>query len=238
MRRTIMKTRTSIAAAAMLLLPGSNAVALDASAGGISAGVGNGGASVGVGDISVGVGIGGGVSVGGGGGGTSGGTGSGSTGSTGGGSSTGTSAGSTGGTAGSTGASASTTRLGAVLGAGARITITLPASLRPRDEELIRKWLLEQEEGGPSPLVAVAGAPTEIVSACRQTVAQAAQPYGLVDLSVVSAGPARPLSEGGQLAPLLTRIVYQRQGGYEMRQAPIWCQVEVDGTVSGLIDAS
>ena len=77
---------------------------------------------------------------------------------------------------------------------------------------------------------------SDVLSACRETVVEAAQAYGMVDVTVSRHGPPRRLTDGGQLAHIFTRITYRHENGYEVRQAPIWCRLDDAGAVSALLD--
>jgi hypothetical protein len=77
-------------------------------------------------------------------------------------------------------------------------------------------------------------APRAIVNVCRNGIIQAALPFAPVRVDVVSAGKARKGEGGGQVARLVVRIVYDRDGGYETREAEVTCHVDADGTVVSL----
>jgi hypothetical protein len=78
------------------------------------------------------------------------------------------------------------------------------------------------------------GAPPEILNACRNGIVQAAQPFDAVRVDAVSAGSVQGTHDGGQIAPLVVRIVYDRQGGYETREAAVACHVDAAGSVVSL----
>jgi hypothetical protein len=78
-------------------------------------------------------------------------------------------------------------------------------------------------------LTPLAGVPTAIVAACREGIIKAARAYDPVQVDVVGAGSVRGVEEGGQIAPLVVRIVYDRQGGYETREARVSCYVDALG---------
>lgn len=211
---------------------------------GASAGIGSGGASVGAsadtgsGGASVGAGAG----TGGGGSGAGGSAGGGSSGSSGGSSGPSGSNGPSGssGSGGSNGPSnggmsvqATTHPVPAVPRPSLeRERILLPGNLRPNG----KGGILSRREIASLPMRRILGIPPQVIDACRQTVVQAARPYDLVAATVVSYGQTRRTDDGGYLAPVFTRIVYRRQGGYEVRQAPIWCWIDQGGVVSGLSD--
>jgi hypothetical protein len=70
-----------------------------------------------------------------------------------------------------------------------------------------------------------------MVRACRGAIETAAAPYGAVTVSAKSSGSVRRLKGGMVSAPIHVRIKYQRQGGPEIRQARIKCQLDAAGTV-------
>jgi hypothetical protein len=74
-------------------------------------------------------------------------------------------------------------------------------------------------------------APQPTVTACREGIVQGALPYDAVRVDAVSAGAVQQVQGGGHIAPLIVRIVYDRQGGYEVREARIACQVDAGGAV-------
>jgi len=83
-------------------------------------------------------------------------------------------------------------------------------------------------------MTAVARVPTAVVAACREGIIKAASAYDPVQVDVVGAGNAQLLEGGGQIAPLVVRIVYDRQGGYETREARVGCQVDAFGKAVSL----
>jgi hypothetical protein len=78
------------------------------------------------------------------------------------------------------------------------------------------------------------GVPLATVTACRNGIIEGAMPYDPVRVDAVSAGSLRQLEDGSRVAPLVVRIVYDRQGGYEVREAPIDCYVDANGAVVSL----
>ncbi|TPL88417.1 hypothetical protein FJ941_05865 [Mesorhizobium sp. B2-3-13] len=101
--------------------------------------------------------------------------------------------------------------------------ISLPRVLRPYGE------------GGRSSAVtaieAIPGTPGATVRACRVAIASAASPFGVVSIHATSAGSLRRLSRGAVSAPIAVRIHYKRQGGAEIRQARIRCDLDATGKV-------
>ena len=81
---------------------------------------------------------------------------------------------------------------------------------------------------------AMAGVPTAVVAACREGIINAAKPYDPVQIEVVGAGRVQELKAGGQIAPLVVRIVYDSQGGYETREARVGCHVNALGKAVSL----
>jgi hypothetical protein len=206
---------------------------------GVNAGVGSGGvtAGVGVGGAGVSAGIGGsGVSVG--------------TGATGG---TGAVAG--GGSTGQTSlvmvAPASS---GTGSGAGASMLappgggFALPASLKPNDHRRAngRQFVMAalHDVGvvpttpfdvaiDRRPVRAVAGTPMETVATCRAAILNAAASYNPVYATTASAGSPRATGRG-LVAPIQTKLIFMRQGGYEVRQSKVSCAISPEGLVAGL----
>lgn len=78
------------------------------------------------------------------------------------------------------------------------------------------------------------GTPSRMISACRDSVRQAAAPHGLVGLEAVSAGRPQRDGRGLTVAPLEVRVIYARQGGHEVRQSRITCRVNARGSVVAL----
>lgn len=258
----MMRSGIVLAAAAVFLWP-ATARAIDVGAGGVSAGGGlsGGGASAGVsaGGVSAGAsidggggsvsasGAGAGVSAGSGGvsAGVSAGGGAVSAGASAGGASAGVSAGggdaSAGATAGASGtngaAAAATGNAGTAVpqvAGAAQSTIVLPRYLRPTSGG--DAALLTRDEASSASIKQIVGTPRRVLRACKKSVAQAAIPYGSTQVSVRSYGRMKQLKDGGYLAPVFTRVTYKRRGGYEVRQAPIWCQIDASGVVSSLLD--
>ena len=77
-------------------------------------------------------------------------------------------------------------------------------------------------------------APLAMVTACRNSIVEGAMPHDPVRVDAVSAGDVRQLENGDRVAPLVVRIVYDRDGGYEVREAPIDCLVDASGAVVSL----
>ena len=101
-------------------------------------------------------------------------------------------------------------------------TIALPWTLRPsRGNDRLPTAAIE----------AVPGTPAAVVSACREAIESAATPFGMVSVRAKSAGTLRRLSRGAVSAPIQVRIHYSRQGGAEIRQAHIRCQLDATGRV-------
>jgi hypothetical protein len=242
-----MKTKTCLAVASAALILPFHAMALDI--GGIDASVGDGGISAGVegGGVSIGASVGGstetglsssiGGSVGSGGGSTSGGSGGGSSGT--GGTSGSGSGGTTTGVPSSPSEEAETASVSAAPARADRAfhgpsrSAVLPEDLRPRRFF----WWIEGDAPPDTPFatseIEIA---EEVLVACRDTVAEVAEPYGMVDVSMSVQGEPRDLENGGLLAPMFTTITYDRLTGHETRRARIWCQLDDAGKVSALLD--
>ena len=69
-----------------------------------------------------------------------------------------------------------------------------------------------------------------MVQDCRAAIVAAALPYGVVRVDAASAGPIQS-ARGGFAAPVEFRIVYNRRGGLETRQATINCRMNTAGRV-------
>ena len=76
--------------------------------------------------------------------------------------------------------------------------------------------------------------PTAIVAACRAGIIKAARAYDPVQIDVVGAGRVQRVQEGGQIAPLVVRIVYDHLGGYETRRARVSCYLDARGNAVAL----
>jgi hypothetical protein len=81
-----------------------------------------------------------------------------------------------------------------------------------------------------TPLVPRGGTPQQVVHNCREAIVAAALPYGVVRVDAVSAGAMRSAG-GGLAAPVEFRVVYNRQGGLETRQATINCRMNMAGRI-------
>ncbi len=81
---------------------------------------------------------------------------------------------------------------------------------------------------------AILGTPDNDVNSCRAAIEVAATPFGMLSVRVRAAGSQRRLGEGAISVPLDVHIEYAREGGIEIRQAPIRCDLDASGTVVGL----
>jgi hypothetical protein len=88
----------------------------------------------------------------------------------------------------------------------------------------------EDVERFRSPLTPRPGTPQAVVQSCRTAIVASALPYGVRRVDAVSAGPMQS-ARGGFAAPVEFRIVYNRQGGLETRQATINCRMNAAGRV-------
>jgi hypothetical protein len=132
-------------------------------------------------------------------------------------------------------------------------SISLPAALAPCDEGPRRRESARISPCGPrytayfpeigsvrgtredlqsfrTPLQPRSGTPQQVVQDCRAAIVAAALPYGVVRVDAASAGPMQS-ARGGFAAPVEFRIVYNRRGGLETRQATINCRMNTAGRV-------
>ena len=73
--------------------------------------------------------------------------------------------------------------------------------------------------------------PEQTLLACQNEIAEWAEPHDPVRIETVRSGHGRRQLNGDVVTPLNVRIVYDRQGGLETRQAQIDCTVNDDGAV-------
>jgi hypothetical protein len=83
-------------------------------------------------------------------------------------------------------------------------------------------------------LAFVPGTPVEIVWACREAIAAAARPHGAIQVDASSVGIMRRDGNGNIGAPLEVRVIYDRQGGPEIKQARIDCRLDSRRRVTDL----
>lgn len=100
---------------------------------------------------------------------------------------------------------------------------------RPSDREIDGRT--PQYRGAMAALGRAAAVPVGTVTACRNGIIWGARPHDPVRIDAVSAGKLRRMQGGGVIAPLMVRIVYDRQGGYEIREAKVNCQLNANGAV-------
>jgi hypothetical protein len=105
---------------------------------------------------------------------------------------------------------------------GVRQSITLPPILLPSGRS---------DRASAATAVDEPGTPAAVVRACRDAVESAATPFGVVSVRARSAGSLRRLGRGAVSAPVQVRIHYARQGGAEIRQARIRCNLDATGKV-------
>lgn len=110
--------------------------------------------------------------------------------------------------------------------AGTHRSVLLPQTLSPTGRANF--WQMR------TALAAVPGTPPAVVQACRQAVAAAAAPYGMVQVRATSAGTVSRLRKGGVAAPIAVRVQYARLTGVEIRQARITCRLDASGSVVAL----
>jgi hypothetical protein len=113
--------------------------------------------------------------------------------------------------------------------------VTLPPRLAPADDGSNdaggSRSPMRLRTGSLRPPPAVVTAPRPIVGACRSALVRAASPYGAVRVEVASTGAPRQSSGGGLSAPMEARIVYERRGRVQIRQARVTCQFDQKGQV-------
>jgi hypothetical protein len=85
-----------------------------------------------------------------------------------------------------------------------------------------------------SPMAPRPGTSQRVVQACRDSILGAARRHGVLEVDAVSAGAARRGPGGALAAPIAVRIIYARQGGHEVRQSRVTCQLNGRGTVVAL----
>lgn len=80
-------------------------------------------------------------------------------------------------------------------------------------------------------LPACIAVPDDNVIACQNGIAEWAEQYDPLRIDTVSTGRGNRSADGKLVMPLHVRIVYDRQGGPETREADIRCSVGKDGAV-------
>lgn len=103
-------------------------------------------------------------------------------------------------------------------------SIRLPAALMPNDRRG------DGRGSAARTLRARPGTPLEVVQNCRQAVAAAAIPYGVVRVDAASAGPMQRRT-GSYSAPVEFSVVYARKGGLQTRRAVVSCRLNLAGRV-------
>jgi hypothetical protein len=81
------------------------------------------------------------------------------------------------------------------------------------------------------------GTPRALRKACEKSVLAAADGYGVIRVETESYGLPWQAKDGNVVAPIYTKVVYWRSGGYEIRQAPVQCVTDGSGKVVALGDA-
>ena len=71
---------------------------------------------------------------------------------------------------------------------------------------------------------------------CAQAISNLARPHAPIDIQITTAGPVQWHLDGKRVAPLRTRIIYERQGGLEKRVADVLCTLNENGRVLGITD--
>lgn len=113
--------------------------------------------------------------------------------------------------------------------------MSLPRFLWPLDMRGATRLQTEKNESALSlseRLPTRIGTPASIVEACRKTILHAARDNGVIRVDAESYGRYGRLKSGGYAAPVYSRVVYWRKGGYEFRAAPIWCMTDQAGKVT------
>jgi hypothetical protein len=112
---------------------------------------------------------------------------------------------------------------------GSNATLTLPPSLLPLPEAS-----RAETTGSVGSLVPRASLPSQLVEACRTSIAAAALPYGVMRVEAVGAGQTSRTQDGGLTAPLQVRVMYARANARQVRQSRVACQLNAAGTVVAL----
>ncbi|HEV2559528.1 MAG TPA: hypothetical protein VGU45_12940 [Microvirga sp.] len=82
-----------------------------------------------------------------------------------------------------------------------------------------------------APLTARFSVPAPVIDACRAAIAAAASAHGAQHVEVVGAGRTASLRGGGVAAPVEARILYARNGRFQVRQAQVSCRLDAAGRV-------
>ena len=82
--------------------------------------------------------------------------------------------------------------------------------------------------------IALAAEPA-FIEPCRQAIADAARSYGAVQVAAVATGEPSRAIDGTIEAPLEAQVTYERPGELDVRKAPIVCQLNSEGRVTGLL---
>jgi hypothetical protein len=73
------------------------------------------------------------------------------------------------------------------------------------------------------------------IETCRQAIADAARSHGAVQVAVVGTSEPSRAADGTIEAPLEAQVTYERPGELDVRKAPIVCQLNSEGRVTGLL---
>ena len=76
--------------------------------------------------------------------------------------------------------------------------------------------------------------PNDALNPCRDYVEEEARRMGALQVEAASGGPHTRDRTGRLSAPIRLRIIYGRQGGYEVREAALTCSLDRRGRVVGL----
>jgi hypothetical protein len=75
-----------------------------------------------------------------------------------------------------------------------------------------------------------------VALACKEAVRVAATPYNPLLIDAYSRGNSRQLDGGGEVAPMIVRILYEHEGKRQIREGEIGCQLDDRRKVIALLD--
>ena len=90
---------------------------------------------------------------------------------------------------------------------------------------------LEQQQPAD---IALATEPA-FIEPCRQAIADAARSHGAVQVAAVSTSEPSRAMDGTIEAPLEAQVSYERAGELDVQKAPVVCQLNSEGRVTGLL---
>jgi hypothetical protein len=88
--------------------------------------------------------------------------------------------------------------------------------------------------GVEEPLIPRAGTPLHVVETCRNSIASAALPYGVLRVDAASSGRLSRTRDGGFAAPVEVKIVYAQSNARQVRQSRVTCHLDATGSVVAL----